>query len=213
MKDANCCTFYIVRHGETEWNVKGLLQGQADSALTQTGIEQAHRLKQKFKDILFDAAFSSDLDRAHHTATIIAFDKKLPVQKKEAIRERNFGKWEGRHHTIFNEELKEMLGEFLSLPDEKKKIYKYPDIESDEEMMVRFIPFLKQTAATHAGKTVLMVTHGSLMRAFLIYLGVGTYDEIPSRAVANTAFVKLVSDGITFCVEDMNGVTKLTATT
>lgn len=63
------CTIYVVRHGESEWNVKGLIQGQSDSFLTQEGEKQAYQLVEDLKSIKLKAIFSSNLIRA----------KKLPI--------------------------------------------------------------------------------------------------------------------------------------
>ncbi|MBI2630816.1 histidine phosphatase family protein [Candidatus Nomurabacteria bacterium] len=59
-EEANYCTLYLVRHGETEWNVKKITQGQSESTLTENGIRQAEETAEKLKDIKFDAIFSSD---------------------------------------------------------------------------------------------------------------------------------------------------------
>ena len=60
-------TIYIVRHGETKWNVKQLMQGHKDSPLTEKGIEQAEEIKKELKNIHFYRIFSSDLLRAKRT--------------------------------------------------------------------------------------------------------------------------------------------------
>lgn len=200
------CTFYIVRHGESEWNVMKLLQGQADSPLTENGINQARILGKEFKNIHFDFAFSSDSTRALRTAEIIALEHNLAVKTTRLLRERNFGNWEGRSYSIFQEDLKEMMDEFALLSDEKKKTYKYPGIENDEEIVVRFITFLRETALAYPGKTVLATTHGAMIRTLLIHLGLGTYDEIPHDAVGNSAYVKIESDGVDFFIKETKGV-------
>jgi alpha-ribazole phosphatase len=61
----NYCIIYLVRHGETEWNVKKITQGQSESYLTEKGVEQAKETAEKLKDVKFDAIFSSDLNRTY----------------------------------------------------------------------------------------------------------------------------------------------------
>src|SRR3990167_4625255 len=90
------CTIYVVRHGESEWNVKGLIQGQSDSPLTQSGERQAFLLAKELKNIKFGAVFSSDLVRAKRTADMIALERSLAIQTSKALIERNFGKLEGK---------------------------------------------------------------------------------------------------------------------
>lgn len=94
MKNNNT-TIYIVRHGESEANAKGILQGQKDYPLTPKGEEQALIISNELKGINFDAIFSSDLLRAKRTAEIIAVERKLAVNTTKMLRERNYGRLEG----------------------------------------------------------------------------------------------------------------------
>lgn len=196
-------TLYIVRHGQTDWNVVRRVQGQTDIPLNSTGEEQAKKTAELFKDIHFDAAFSSDLLRAKRTAEIIAIEKDLALKTSQALRERNFGPVEG----ILVEELKEMEKEIEKLPDYERFRYKsHPDIENDEELMSRFITFLREISVAYAGKTVLIVGHGSVIRTFLIHVGVGTYQTLGHGTIENTAYIKLLSDGVDFEVKEMKGI-------
>jgi len=86
---------YIVRHGETDWNVKELLQGHADIPLNKFGEEQAKQLAKKLTKVNFAIAFTSDLLRAKKTAEIIALEKKIVVRTTKTLRERYFGHFEG----------------------------------------------------------------------------------------------------------------------
>ena len=208
MINDNYCIFYIVRHGETKWNVEGKLQGHADSALTEKGITQAKILGEKLKNTRFDLAFSSDSLRAYKTAEIIALEHKIAVKTTQLLRERSFGKWEGKNYSVFSNELKHLVDKFLSMSDEKKKSFKYPDMESDEEIVARFITFLRETAVAYPGKRILVVTHGAMMRILLIHLGLGTYEEIPPNAVDNGAYMQLQSDGVEFFIRETEGINK-----
>ena len=92
MKDF--CTIYLVRHGETDWNVKNIIQGQIDIPLNKKGENQALEIANELKDIHFDAIFSSDLSRAKRTAEIIATERKLAVVATKTLREMYFGKFQ-----------------------------------------------------------------------------------------------------------------------
>lgn len=83
---------YVVRHGQTEWNKKGILLGSTDKSLNNEGRKQAVQLKSKFKDIKFDYVISSDLKRTLETARIIV---NSAIIKNSKLRERNYGKLEG----------------------------------------------------------------------------------------------------------------------
>src|SRR5262245_33677433 len=106
MKNNILTTFVIVRHGETDWNKKKLIQGQTNISLNETGEKQAKKIATKFKEINFDLAFSSDLLRAKRTTEIIALEKHLAVETTKALRERTFGKLEGQSSQLLFDYLK-----------------------------------------------------------------------------------------------------------
>ncbi len=97
LNDKNYCRLYIIRHGETDWNLKELVQGHTDIALNKTGEKQANDLAKMLNRIKFAAAFSSDLIRARRTAEIVAQEKKIAIKTTNALRERFFGRYEGRN--------------------------------------------------------------------------------------------------------------------
>lgn len=192
----NACTFIIVRHGETEWNVKHLLQGHADSPLTPTGISQAEAVAKELRNETFDLAFSSDLLRAKRTAEIIAMEHNLTVTATKALRERYLGKLEGqpsellRKFDVLLEKMDDQARFTHSIDD---------DIESDEELVFRLLTCIREIAILNPGKRILIATHGGAMTALLIHLGYFSYRTIPRNAVQNTARFELFSDG-TECI-------------
>lgn len=199
--------FYIVRHGETIFNVERITQGHSDSPLTEDGINQAKLLGERFRDVNFDAVFSSDSLRAQRTAEFIISNPNMSVNTTELLRERKYGKYEGKSSRLFIEENRSLLEKEKSATREERWKLKFADdIESNEEINNRFVTFLKQAARTHAGKTLLVVTHGGIMRAFLNYLEWGGGQDLPGGAVQNTAYIKLVFDGKNFNIEHVEGV-------
>src|ERR1035437_4923597 len=204
----NLCTIYLVRHGKTDWNDKKLVQGHTDIPLNLEGKTTAKDLAKEFKKIKFDKIYASDLSRAKETAAIVALEHKLAVETTKALRERNFGNLEGQSHSVFPE-LNELLN---SLDDETRYSYKSDsniEMESDEEIMGRFLVFLRECAIANLGKTILMATHGGTIRAFLIKLGVLSYAKSEEKVeIRNLAFVKLESDGVDFFVKETKGIEK-----
>lgn len=182
-----------------------------DMALNKTGVKQAKQAAQRLKQVKFDMAFSSDLIRAKKTADIIAFQHKLTVITRKALRERSFGQFEGRPEAEMREKLKTVLNEFESLSDEAKFNYQFPDgVENFESCVTRLINFLRQISIAYPGKTVLVVTHGSIMRFLLIRLGFATHDELPIYpvyAIANLGHFVLESDGLDLIIKDTYGIT------
>ena len=200
------CQIYLIRHGETDWNAKGLLQGQSDIPLNKEGEKQTiEAAKKHFKKIKFAAIFSSDLVRAKRTAEIIALEKKMAVETSVLIRERDFGPFEGKHWQEVEKELRMSIKEFRILSDE---VAKKLGIESDEKIMERFLRFLREVAVAYRGKNILIVTHGSVMRVFLTKLGYLSKEESRQVFIKNLAFIKVLSDGVDFFVKEVFGVEK-----
>lgn len=200
MKDL-ACTFYIVRHGQTDWNKKKLLTGTTDIPLNKTGEIQAGETGKLLKKIHFDLAFSSDLLRAKQTAEIIVKERELAVVTSNLIRERNFGQLEGKS----SKNLENLIESYRELSDEEINKHKVDEsYESNDEMISRVITFLREIAVANSGKTVLIVSHGSLLRTLLIHLGYFTHKDAPYRIIYSAGFVKLMSDGVEFKILEIN---------
>lgn len=204
------CTIYLVRHGQSEWNVASLMQGRTSGVpLTKTGIQQARAIAKRFQKIKFAAIFSSDLMRARQTAQIIAFQRKLAVTTARAIRERSFGKYEGKTLRQYQEDLQETLKRFEALSDKDKPGFEFPHgIEGIGEMMTRVITWLREISVAYAGKNVLLISHGGVLRLLLIHLGYGTYQQLPPFSIDNTGYVVLESDGVEMKIKEVIGVHK-----
>ncbi|MFA5933166.1 MAG: histidine phosphatase family protein [Microgenomates group bacterium] len=199
----NYCTLYVVRHGETDWNVAKKIQGHTDIDLNTEGEKQAQLLGEELKDIDFEAVFSSDLIRAKRTAEIIALEKKLAVTTTELLRERKFGRFEGKHIDAFKE-----MGDVLDkLTDEERFSSKhFPDVENDEELINHFITFTREVCVANPGKNILITTHGGILRSLLVHLGYANYKD--PLHVGNTAYMVLKSDGVDFFIEGVKGIEK-----
>jgi probable phosphoglycerate mutase len=205
----NFCIIYLIRHGETQANLNKIVSGHFDSPLTEAGEDQAKIRGQELKAIAFDAVFSSDLIRAKRTAELIALDRKLAVQTHKLIRERFFGHWEGRPEGEFLKDNKELIALRKTLSDSQKPHFKYSfGYESDADIAARMITFLREIAVGFAGKTVLVVAHGSIMRATLMHLGFARQEELPAGSIENTGYVVLESDGVDFFLKETKGINK-----
>src|ERR1051325_2958433 len=86
---------WLVRHGETDWNVQRIVQGQTPTELNEVGRRQAKQLAKYFAKRDFGAAYSSDLPRAYQTAEIIIEGRGLELVQDVRLRERSLGKWQG----------------------------------------------------------------------------------------------------------------------
>ncbi len=210
MNKKNYCTLYLVRHGETEWNLKHITQGQSNSSLTETGIQQAKTIANEFKDIHFDAIFSSDLTRTQRTAEIIKLDREIIIQTSKLLRERSYGRFEGKHADEFRNTLKEKLAKRESLPDEESWTFELAeDVETDEAIVSRFITQLREVSVAYLGKNVLIVSHGGPIRMFLIKAGYAKKKDLPGGSFKNAGYVKVLSDGVDFFIKEVQGIKKV----
>jgi len=171
--------------------------------LTETGISQAKDISKKLAGVSFDAAFSSDLQRAKHTAEIIATQHRLTVVTNETIRESNANSF---HHydPKKQQKMKELIDQ---LEEEQKMSFKAEEgMETYDEAATRLITFLREISIAYEGKRLLVVSHGTLMRSFLIKLGFATYSQLPSGSIDNTGYSLLESDGIDFFIKETYGI-------
>ena len=199
------CSLYIVRHGETQWNVVRRIQGTTDIKLNKKGEEQAQNLQKKLGGVQMSAVFSSDLIRAHRTAEIISLERNLIIKTTQALRERSFGKHEGKIFPEMQKELSHYFDIYAKLPKNEKKTYMFDgEIESNKKLLYRFTTFLREVAVAYPEKNVLIVTHGGCIQAFLEELAWPKKGKI--KRVMNTAYVVVRCDGIEFLVDSSDGI-------
>lgn len=202
-------TFYVVRHGETEWNKQSRILGQSESALTEKGEAQARELREEFKNIQFDAVFSSDLLRAKRTADIISSDRHLEVRTTPLLREKRMGKYEGAHANVLRKDNEALAEAYKKLTDDEKWKFKRADtMESMDDICARMLTFFREAAAAYVGKTLLVVSHEAVLQTLLVYAGWGTAKEIRGGSVENGGYIQLTFDGKVFSIENVKGVTK-----
>jgi len=104
------CLLFLFRHGETDWNRAGRLQGHTDTPLNATGLAQAQALAERLRPHRLDAVMSSDLARAWTTARIVAEGLGVPLISEPGLREANIGEAEG----LYWPEVKSRFGETLT---------------------------------------------------------------------------------------------------
>lgn len=202
-------SFYLVRHGQSLWNEQGLIQGQANPILSDLGKKQAVKLARIFEKLPINLIFTSDLLRARQTASIIKKEKDVPLFTSKKLREQSLGIFEGKPYSFWDNQFRKITDRYISLTDEEKFLFKLSeDMESDKEVVNRFIAYLKKIGSKHKNKNVLIVTHGSVLRYFLISIGFGTYKELLIDAVKNTAYIHVVLEKNEFRLKFASGVVR-----
>jgi broad specificity phosphatase PhoE len=202
MLNKNYCTIYLVRHGETNWNINQIIMGHEDSPLTEKGINQAKSTAKEFKGINFEAIFSSDSLRARKTAKIIKEDRNITIKNTKLLRERHYGKFEGVTVSKYKEATKNLDAIFEKLPEEDKWLFRFDSqAENDQELINRFLKKVKRIAKSFPNKNVLIVTHGGCIRTFLMKMGYATRAELQPGSFGNAGYVKLISNGTDFFIK------------
>ena len=170
-------------------------------------MQQAHVLGQKFKDIEFEAIYSSDIGRAKATAEIIAQFHHKEVQTSDLIRERFFGRFQGIEADVMHKQLQERYEQADALPKEEHMAFKLEEgVETDQEIVSRVQRFLQIIHDKFADKQILTVCHGALMRVFLIYLDYARYGQFDADSVDNLGYVNIITDGVEIEILEVRGV-------
>jgi broad specificity phosphatase PhoE len=153
----------LVRHGQTDWNVQGRFQGQADPPLNETGRGQARALAELLAGSGFPAAYASDLQRARETAEIIAGRAGVPVSIDPRLREVNQGAWEG---LVLSEIIARYPAEWSDR--ERDPLHcRAPGGESVAEVADRTWAAAGDIARRHPDGPVLIVSHGLALATLL----------------------------------------------
>lgn len=161
---------YLIRHGETEYNKTRRLQGWLDIPLNDVGHQQAKEAAQKLVNHHFDVLYSSDLLRAHETATHISKVTKQKINQSFSLRETDMGIFAGWAWESEPDPVKEQLWqEFEHARDNRVLDWHGHDGESIGEMVKRISNFLSELSANHKGQHVGIVTHGGTINQILEY--------------------------------------------
>jgi probable phosphoglycerate mutase len=149
----------IVRHGQTQWNIKTIRQGHLDSPLTERGIAQAKALGDRLAIETFTALYSSDLGRALQTAQVIAAATGHRIVTDPRLRERNLGIFQG----LNGQEIQQKFPEEYRLHRSLGPDYVIPGGESVRQQVERNLEYLTELAEKHLGERIVIVTHGGVL--------------------------------------------------
>jgi broad specificity phosphatase PhoE len=146
---------YLVRHGQTAWNVGEIFRGRADIPLDETGRQEVHLAGEALKNETLHAIYSSPLSRSMETAENIAKFHNLPVTPLDAIIDVSYGEWEGSGNQKIQQEYPELYALWLHEPH---KVH-FPEGESLEEVRFRTMRSLEQLLAKHRDENFVLVAH------------------------------------------------------
>lgn len=154
---------YVIRHGETEWNVQKRMQGRLDSSLTEKGRYNAELLGRSLKDIEFKRIFSSPSKRATDTAKLVRGNRDLPIEEDERLFEIHLGEWQGKTHAEIKTQFPKSFDAYWNRPEE----FVNPHGEVFQDVKDRVADFLAEIERFKGN--ILIVTHGVVIKALYLH--------------------------------------------
>ena len=176
-------TFYIVRHGQTNWNILGKTQGHGNSDLTEKGEEQAFELAKTIKEYPIDYIYSSDLGRAVQTAEIVGSQIGIDTYKTKSLREMGFGDWEG----LLIDEIKKHHEKTYETWRNTPHLVNIPNGETLDIIKDRVDRFINELNEKYDNKHILLVSHSVTVRVMLLSFLNSSMENIYRIKQDNTA--------------------------
>ncbi|WP_047984396.1 histidine phosphatase family protein [Ornithinibacillus californiensis] len=181
-------TVYLIRHGETNWNVEDRMQGRTDIPLNEKGIKQANACGASLQPSQFDRIISSNLIRAKKTAEIINSYLDLPFEELDDLGERDFGDAEGLTMDERNERY----------PDEQ-----YPNQETKEAFCSRIMGGLDKVHQKYPNQHIIIVSHAAVINQTLEILSGGELGY-GRTTIDNTSITTLTRDKDSWAIRSYN---------
>jgi broad specificity phosphatase PhoE len=170
---------FLVRHGETEYNAKGIYQGHTPVPLSERGRQQSALVAERLASIRPHVLYSSDIVRAQETAAIIGQRLGMPLRLRDGLREWHLGAWAGKPIEAFVRHLQAIGAHPVTYVPEGG--------ESQVQTQTRMVAQMQELARQHAGETLVCVSHGKAIDLFVRHvLGLDVMQEPPYR-IANTS--------------------------
>ena len=177
-------TLVLVRHGQSDWNLKNLFTGWKDPDLSPKGVEEAKAAGQrlKVKGLKFDLCFTSALTRAQHTLNLILGElgqQGLPITRDQALNERDYGELTG----LNKDDARAKFGEEQVLIWRRSYDVPPPGGESLKDTLARSLPYYIHMIQPHVleGKSVLVAAHGNSLRSLIMAIEGLTPEQILKR--------------------------------
>jgi probable phosphoglycerate mutase len=199
-------TIYIIRHGETDLNKLGIVQGRGmDSELNEKGREQAEAFYSAYKHIPFDKIYTSTLRRTHQTVRKF-IDSNIPWTQYPGLDELGWGIHEGQEST---EQIRSDFEKITKNWRAGELHHKFEHGESPLEVKKRQLIVLEKLIEVNNDKNILICMHGRAMRLFLCLLTNQSLTEMDTFPHSNTTLYKIGFDGKEFHILDFNNTNHL----
>jgi 2,3-bisphosphoglycerate-dependent phosphoglycerate mutase len=196
------CLLFLFRHGETDWNREGRLQGHTDTPLNATGLAQAEALTERLRPHRLDAVVSSDLARALTTGRIVAEGLGVPLIREPGLREANIGEAEG----LYWPEVKSRFGEALTERWFTDDDAAFPGGETGLETRSRGLAAVRRVVAEQPYRRIGVSTHGAMVRQLMKH---ALPPNSPPAKTRNTVLYVLsyepIADRLAIIMEEQTG--------
>ncbi|MGX1827254.1 histidine phosphatase family protein [Paenibacillus taichungensis] len=171
---------YLIRHGQTEWNVNERFQGHQDSPLTELGVKQAQWLGESIQNEKIDIMYSSPSHRTLRTAEIIRDAREIDIIESDDFKEINLGIWEGKRQEEVKEKYPEQFNNFWHDPEK----FKVQSSETFQDVIKRSVNKLDEILHINQGKSILKVTHTVVVKLLMAY-----FEDRPMKNIWNPPFI------------------------
>lgn len=188
---------YLVRHGETDWNIESKIQGQTDIELNERGRQQAEEFASRISggDYQVDSIYTSSKRRALETARIIGAALKIEPKVQPGLEEICLGKWEG--YTW--KQVKELFWDEYQLWHDNRRYQEPPLGESYQQLLDRLLPAIREITQKEKGN-VLVVTHSAVIMTLMSYLYDTPFEDMAKNyKTGNAGIVELDVDLLRNC--------------
>jgi probable phosphoglycerate mutase len=198
-------TIYIVRHGQTDFNIKQVVQGRGvNSDLNETGHKQAKFLYDHYRHVPFDVVYTSKLKRTHQTMADFISDE-IAHEVRDSLDEIDWGIFEGVEH---HADLQKTYYDIISSWKNGDLTIKIEGGESAQDLKDRLLPFVQELKESSA-QNILICTHGRTLRVLMCLLLGKPVTQMDDFSHDNTCVYKLQYDGNNFQLEMENDLTHL----
>jgi broad specificity phosphatase PhoE len=178
---------YLIRHGQTDWNLEGRWQGHADVPLNQIGLQLSARLAQALAGVGLTAIYCSDLGRARQTAQLLAEATGLTVQVDARLREIDQGEWQG----LLVAEIRARYGEVYELSRQNPEAFAPPGGETAAQVKRRLLEAIGEIHARHPDGRVAVVSHGFAVALLRIHFASRPMTDVWGLIPENEEWVEI----------------------
>ncbi len=199
-------TLYIIRHGETDLNKRGIVQGRGvDTDLNDHGKQQAKAFYEAYKDVPFDKIYTSTLKRTHQTVHRFIHSG-IPWTQHPGLDELAWGIYEGQESSdLTRAAFRSMINNWMR----GELHHKFEEGESPLEVKDRQLIALDNLVENNQDETILVCMHGRALRLFLCLLTELPLSKMDAFPHLNTSLYKVQYDGFKFQITDFNNVDHL----